>query len=132
MAAAYGIDITPSMIDAARQRCAGFPNVHLSCCTGKNLAPYADRSLDMIYAVDSFPYLHEPGGALLETHFAESARVLAHGGDLLILNFSYRNDPEQDSRDINRLAGAQGFRILVDGAQPFRLWNGRVWHLRLA
>lgn len=132
VAAAYGIDISPGMIDAARQRCAGFVNVHLSCCSGRDLASFTDRSLDMIYAVDSFPYLHQPGGALLEIHFAESARALVAGGDLLILNFSYRNDPEQDSRDIIRLAETQGFEVLVDGAQPFSLWDGRVWHLRLA
>ncbi|MEK8090756.1 class I SAM-dependent methyltransferase [Thermithiobacillus plumbiphilus] len=132
VAEAHGIDISPGMINAARQRCAGLANVHLACCSGRDLAPFADFSLDMVYAVDSFPYLHESGGALLETHFAESARVLTRGGDLLILNFSYRNDPEQDSREINRLATRHGFKVLVDGVQPFRLWDGRVWHLRLA
>lgn len=132
VAEAHGIDISPDMIDAARRRCAGLAKVHLACCSGKDLAPFADRSLDMIYAVDSFPYLHESSGALLETHFAESARVLVKGGDLLILNFSYRNDPEQDARDIQWLATTHGFKVLIDGAQPFRLWDGRVWHLRLA
>ena len=132
VAEAHGIDISPGMIDAARQHCAGLINVHLACCSGKDLARFEDASLDMVYAVDSFPYLHESSGALLDTHFAETARVLAPGGDLLILNFSYRNDPEQDSRDIKGLAGVHGFEVLIDGAQPFRLWDGRVWRLRLA
>lgn len=131
VADAHGIDISPGMIDVARQHCAGLVNVHFACCSGKDLAPFADGSLDMVYAVDSFPYLHEPSGALLDTHFAEGARVLVQGGDLLILNFSYRNDPHLDSRDIACLADRHGFRILSNGAQPFRFWDGRVWHLRL-
>ena len=63
----------------------------------------AAGSFDAVLAIDVMPYIHRAGPELIETHFAEAARVLRAGGDLVILNLSYRGDLESDRQDVNRL-----------------------------
>lgn len=127
---AYGIDISPSMIAAARRRCRGLANVEFAVCTGRDLATSADASFDLVYAVDSFPYLVQGGWLLVERHLSEARRVLRPGGDLAIFNFSYRGDADADRRDVARLARAAGLEILVGGTRPFTHWDGLAFHLR--
>jgi hypothetical protein len=64
-------------------------------------------------AIDSFPRLLRPGGALV------------------ILNFSYRGDVEADCRDINRLAGLNGLTVQRAGTRDFSLWDGLTFLLTL-
>jgi SAM-dependent methyltransferase len=123
-----GIDVAPGMVAAARRRCAGLGNVRVMAGSGRDLAGLASAAFDLVYAVDSFPYLHEAG--LAERHFGEAARVLRPGGDLVICNYSYRGDLAADRADIDRLGGAAGFAVRVSGAALFTLWDGRVFHLR--
>jgi SAM-dependent methyltransferase len=125
-----GLDISGAMIDAARQRCAGLPNVALSTSSGRDLSGIADDGLDLVLAVDVFPYLIQAGDGLAETHFSEAARVLRAGGHLLVANYSYRGDPEQDAREVAAAARASGLTVLRNGDCPFRLWDGAVWLLR--
>jgi len=127
---AHGIDISPRMLDAARARCARFPNVHLTLVSGSDLAPFADESLDLVYAVDSFPYIVQAGPALAETHFHEAARVLRPGGDFVIFNYSYRDTLKADKRDVHRLAHAAELNVMVAGSQPFKFWDGIAFRMR--
>jgi ubiquinone/menaquinone biosynthesis C-methylase UbiE len=71
----------------------------------------------------------QSGTGLADTHIAEAARVLKPGGDLLILNFSYRGDPARDRADLRRLAGANGFAVMREGTRAFTLWDGAAYHL---
>ena len=112
------------MIEAARRRCAGLENVHLAVSSGRDLAGFADGAFDLVFAVDSFPYIHYAGPALVETHFREAARVLRPGGELAIFNFSYRDDVPTDRREVARLCPACGLTLLANGEQPFRRWDG--------
>ena len=130
VAEAHGIDISPKMIEAARRRCSGLPNVRFSVCSGRDLQGFADGSLDLVLAVDSFPYIHQAGPHLVETHFHEAARVLVPGGELLIFHVSYRDDTEADRREIRKLCHATGFSVVMNGAQPFKLWDGVVFRMR--
>lgn len=127
----HGLDISSGMIAAARQRCAHLPNVHLSRSSGKDLAGFADRSLDLVLAVDSFPYIYQGGTDLVTFHFAEVERVLRRGGDFVLLNYSYRASREDDLREVERFAGTFGFDLVVAGGQPFRLWDAESYRLRL-
>lgn len=127
--AVTGIDVSANMIRTACTRCAGCNNVTLSECSGRDLALFASASFDFVYAVDSFPYLFQSGMTLVEKHFEEVARVLRPGGDFLILEFSYRRDLDSDRFDVRRLAST-GFDVLIDGTQPFNLWDGAAFHLR--
>jgi SAM-dependent methyltransferase len=124
-----GTDISAGMIETARQRCAGLDNVRLLHCSGRDLAPFPDASLDVVFAVDSFPYLVLSGGELVERHVAEAARVLRPGGRLLILNFSYRGDVQQDREDVDRLARAAGFTVERSGTRDFAIWDGTTFLL---
>jgi SAM-dependent methyltransferase len=124
------IDISPRMLDAAWKRCAGLPNVHLTLGTGRDLAAFGDESMDLVYAVDSFPYIVQAGPALAEAHFHEAARVLKPGGDFVIFNYSYRDTLKADRRDVHRLAHAAELSVMVAGSQPFKFWDGIAFRMR--
>ena len=130
MAAAHGVDISPKMIDAARRRCAGVPNVHFAVSSGKDLAGFSDESFDLVLAVDSFPYIHHAGTSLVEAYFHEAARALRPGGEFVVFNFSYRDDTEADRLEVRKLCRAAGFSVTMNGAQPFKLWDGVVFRMR--
>lgn len=127
---ALGIDISPAMIEGARQRCAGLRNTALSVTGGRDLGQFPTASFDLVYAVDAFPYIHHAGRALAALHVRESARVLRPGGDLVILNYSYRDDVAADRREVRRLFPAAGLELLAVGEQPLRLWDGILFHAR--
>lgn len=58
-----GIDISPKMIELARERCARSPNVAFRLANGRDLSEFSTASMDVILAVDSFPYLVRCGAA---------------------------------------------------------------------
>ncbi|HEX9942776.1 MAG TPA: methyltransferase domain-containing protein [Thermoanaerobaculia bacterium] len=130
VAEAHGVDISPKMIAAARRRCADLPNVHLAVVSGRDLAEFSSESFELVYAVDSFPYIHQAGPEVVETHFHEAARVLVPGGEFVILHFSYRDDAEADRAEVRRLCRAAGFSLVMNGAQPFKLWDGVAFRMR--
>ena len=125
-----GIDIAPGMIADARQRCAGLANVTLLQTSGRDLGAFAAAAFDLVLAIDSLPYVHRAGMALLETHFREVARVLRAGGDLVVLNLTYRGDLARDREDARRLAALGGLEVLRNGSRDLELWDGATFHLR--
>jgi ubiquinone/menaquinone biosynthesis C-methylase UbiE len=127
---AYGIDIAPGMVETALRRCRGLANVHIQACSGLDLALFGAGVFDLVYVIDTFPHLYQAGPSLVERHFAEVSRVLKPGGDFVILNFTYRGNPEADRQDIQDLARRHGFEVRVDGSYPLRLWDGQAWWLR--
>jgi predicted O-methyltransferase YrrM len=127
----WGIDISEGMIAAARRRAAGLGNVHFAAGSGRDLAPFPDDRFDLVFGVDSFPYLQQAGPELVATHFAEAARVLKPGGDFAILNFSYSGDLEDDRTAFAELCHRFGFLAEVAGARPFALWDGSAFLARL-
>lgn len=128
VAEAVGIDVSPKMIAAARRRNEGLPNVRFAVSSGLDLADFEEESFDLVFAVDSFPYIHQAG--LGEAHFREAARVLRPGGDFVILNYSYRDDLGADRTEVQKLCRTMGFTLAVNGAQPFEFWDGVVFHGR--
>jgi len=82
-----GIDLSPGMIAEARRRCRGLANVTLQACEGRDLAGFADQLMDLVLAIDSFPYLVAIDPEIAEAHVRDAARLLRPGGALLILNF---------------------------------------------
>jgi ubiquinone/menaquinone biosynthesis C-methylase UbiE len=132
VAEAHGIDISPQMIEAARRRCADLPNVFLTVSSGRDLAGFADASFDLVFVVDAFPYIHHAGPELVETHGREAARVLRDGGELAILNYSYRDDVPADRRDFERFCQAHGFEMRAAGQRPFQMWDGLAFRARRA
>jgi SAM-dependent methyltransferase len=125
-----GIDIAPAMIEIARQRCRHHGNVELVQSSGRDLAMAGSAGFDLVYAVDTFPYLVQAGGGLAARHLQEAARVLRPGGALLILNFSYRGDAGADRAEVSRLAAACGFALRRHGTRDLSLWDGVTFLLQ--
>jgi ubiquinone/menaquinone biosynthesis C-methylase UbiE len=124
-----GVDISSEMVRIARERCADHGNVEVSLTSGTGLEQFFRNSFDCIIAVDTFPYLVSAGSDLAEHHIAGAARVLRPGGDLVILNFSYRGSLEHDRADLRELADLCGFRMVLGGERPFTRWDGSAFHL---
>jgi len=125
-----GIDISPKALGLARRRCHGAENTLLVRSSGRDLALFADTSFDLALAVDVFPYLVQSG--LAATHVREAARVLAPGGTLLLLNYSYRGDAEADRREVAGFATEAGFAVKRNGTREFASWDGIAFHLERA
>jgi SAM-dependent methyltransferase len=124
-----GIDVSKNMIRVARERCANLPNVTLAVTSGDDLGQCADRSFDLVLAVDSFPYIVATRPGLAETQIGESARVLAEGGSLAIFNFAYDED-FGTSRERLRHAGEKaGLSLIATDAHPLRSWDGSFFRL---
>ncbi|MBV9567783.1 MAG: class I SAM-dependent methyltransferase [Hyphomicrobiales bacterium] len=127
-----GVDISAGMLDIARRRCARNDNVSFHLCRGAHLPHFAAARFDCIFAVDSFPYIMQADPMLPGLYLKYSEHLLKPGGDLLILNFSYRSDPDADARDVEDLARVNRLEPLRAGERPFHMWDGRVFHLRKA
>lgn len=127
---AFGVDISPGMIRVARERTAGLRNIVLSVTNGRDLAQFPTASFDLVFGADSFPYIFHSGRALAALHVREAARVLRPGGDLIILNYSYRDNVQSDRREVRRLCESCGLELLADGEQPLRLWDAILFHAR--
>ena len=127
-----GIDVSAEMVKAAQRRCAGYDNVTVTKGDGYGLGALAADDFDLIIAVDSFPYLRQSGLALVQRFVAESTRALRPGGQLVILNYSYSEDDDADSREVQALAAENGLEVVEIGGRPFELWDGVAFRLRKA
>lgn len=125
----HALDISENMVAAARRRCRSVPNATFSTCSGLDLASFDDAQYDLVLAVDTFPYLVQSGMALVNRHVAEAARVLRPLGELIVLNFSYRDDLAADRRDVAHLAQTHGLSVQVGGSSPLSLWDAVAFRL---
>jgi len=123
-----GVEPVAALARHARKHCRDLANVEIHRTDGRDLAKFPDGSCDIILAIDSFPYL--VAAHLADLHVAESARVLAPGGDLVIINWSYDHDAATDRAVVRDLAERHGFRVLRCGGRPFTTWDGELFHLR--
>jgi ubiquinone/menaquinone biosynthesis C-methylase UbiE len=115
-----GVDVSAAMAAEARRRTRAIPGAAVLRTTGADLRAFADRSFDLVLAVDSFPYLVKAGVA--DAHLDECARVLTPGGELVILNWSY--DPPYEPQACGRLEP-----VLLSGRE-LRLWDGVGFRFR--
>ncbi|WP_437987884.1 class I SAM-dependent DNA methyltransferase [Sorangium sp. So ce117] len=127
---AWGLDVSPRMIEAARRRCAGRSNVVLAVSSGVDLGDAPSARFDLVYAVDSFPYAVAAGAEVVDLLVAEARRALRPGGELVVLGYSYRGDPARDAADVARLGARHGFDVLASGERAFSLWDARAYRLR--
>ncbi len=76
---AVGVDRSPSMIDIARKRAAGLPNVDFAVGQAEDLA-FPDDAFTIAWTAHAFHHWADTDAGLLETR-----RVLVPGGRLLII-----------------------------------------------
>ena len=123
-----GIDISSGMLTAARERCAKQSSIVVARTSGRDLAAFAGACFDLVYAVDSFPYLVSSGFAAC--HLQEATRVLKRDGHLLIMNYSYRGTLEPDRREIATMAGKLGLTVVRDGTGDLAYWDATTFLLQ--
>lgn len=119
-----GVDISAEMLAASRPH----GNLAYMRTDGRNLRSFRDGSFDLALAVDSFPYLVASG--VDGVHVGEAARILAPGGALVVMNYSYRGDAEADRISFAAGCAAHGLVPITLGRQPFALWDGSVFAAR--
>jgi SAM-dependent methyltransferase len=121
-----GVDVSAVMLAEARRRTGAC----LVRTGGSDLAMMRAGAFDLVICVDAWPYAVDAG---LEARLlAELARALRGGGDLVILNWSYRGDLAADIADCASLGARAGFAVLEAGSRPFELWDGAAFRLRKA
>jgi CelD/BcsL family acetyltransferase involved in cellulose biosynthesis len=118
------------MLAAARRRAGHLAPAAFVQTAGRDLAMFADAAFDLVFAIDAMPYVVAGGPALVDATFAEMRRVARPGGDVLVVNHSYRGDLDADRADVRALAARHGLEVVEAGTQPFAHWDGAVFHLR--
>ena len=125
-----GLDVSAGMVAEAARRLSDTPNVRVAQTGGEDLDGLAPASLDLILAIDSFPYVVQTGPDTALRHVRGAARALRPGGALCILNLSYRGDEAADRADAASWAADAGFALGPAGVRPFRMWDGNAYVFR--
>jgi SAM-dependent methyltransferase len=125
-----GTDVSSGMIAAARRRLEGFSNASVQMTTGQDLSGFGPGSMDLVYSVDTFPYLVLSGHALVERHFREIRRVLRPAGDFVLFNYAYGRPRVDANAEVLALAHGADLQVIRADESPFRLWNGIGWLMR--
>ncbi|HKX46560.1 MAG TPA: class I SAM-dependent methyltransferase, partial [Planctomycetota bacterium] len=73
----WGLDVSRRMVELARRRCAGLPNVKLFAGRGADLAPIPDASVDKAYCHAVFIHMDKEDWY---SYLCEARRVLRPGG----------------------------------------------------
>ena len=125
-----GLDVSAGMVAEAARRLADTANVRVAQTGGEDLDGLAPASLDLVLAIDSFPYIVQTGAETAMRHVRGAARALRPRGALAILNLSYRGDEAVDRADAERWAAEAGFILGPAGVRPFRMWDGNAYVFR--
>ena len=116
-----GLDVSPEMTRLARER-APADNVSFATTSGLNLSTIGDETIDLVLAVDSFPYVVQAGLGL--PMLAEFSRVLRPVGACVLFNVTYGDDV-----DLRDWARAAGLAVTLADARPFTRWDAKVFKL---
>ena len=130
MRSVVGTDVSSGMISAATRRLEGVSNASVQMTTGQDLSEFGSGSMDLVYSVDTFPYLVLSGHALVERHFREVRRVLRPGGDFVLFNYAYGRPREDANGEVLALAHGAELQVIRADESPFRIWNGIGWLMR--
>lgn len=125
-----GTDVSSGMISAAMRRLKGFSNTSVQMTTGQDLSEFGSGSMDLVYSVDTFPYMVLSGHALVECHFREIRRVLRTAGNFVLFNYAYGRPREHANGEVLALAHGAELEVIRADESPFRLWNGIGWLMR--
>jgi ubiquinone/menaquinone biosynthesis C-methylase UbiE len=74
----HAVDVSAEMIRQARERLAGFQNVHLQTSSGLNFSMFPDNYFDVIFTV--YVLQHVPSREVVLSNIFDACRVLKPGG----------------------------------------------------
>ncbi len=126
----HGLDVSPNMVEVARRRTAALTQVDVYVASGRDLQPIPTHDVDLVLAVDVFPYVVQAGAPLVEAVFADICRVLRPRGHLALFEYSYRGNPTEDASDVASLAEKHELVVHLLGEPCPGLWQGRFFHLQ--
>jgi ubiquinone/menaquinone biosynthesis C-methylase UbiE len=138
---AHGIDLSPRMIQEAKQAAHGIGNAHFQTANAEDL-PFARNSFDSIICTMSFHHYLDPQKAV-----REMARVLKPGGKVCIVDptadffgvkwagkLIKRMEPEHvgmySSREFGRFFEGAGLRS-IESKRPMFLWFTAKAHIAM-
>ena len=122
-----GVDVSAGMVAEASTRLAAIPNVTVRRTAGEDLDWLEPGSLDLVLAIDSFPYIVQTGAETALRHVRGAARALRPGGALCVLNLSYRDDAAADRADAAHWAAETAMQLREAWSRPFQLWDGTAF-----
>jgi SAM-dependent methyltransferase len=93
----HATDVSPEMIEMARQRLADLPNVHLYATNGVDLAGLPDEYFDIVFSIRVFQ--HVPSAAVIRANLDDAYRKLRPGG---VLRFQTNSINTFDFEDIEK------------------------------
>lgn len=125
-----GTDVSSGMIEAATRRLAGVQNASVILTNGQDLSAFGAASMDLVYSVDTFPYLVLSGKALVERHFREIQRVLRPAGQFVLFNYAYGWSRQDANAEVIAMAERAQLEVIRADAAPFQLWNGIGWLIK--
>jgi SAM-dependent methyltransferase len=120
---ALGVEISRGMAAEAARRLQAMSHTTVVQSSGGDLRFISDSAIDLVLFADSFPYIVQAGGDLPRRMIAETARVLRPDGRAVVLNWSYRGDPDLDREEAEALASDCGLRLRVLAPPRFRTWD---------
>ena len=122
---ASGIDLTPAMIDKAREHAAALALRNVDWHVGNVAAlPFADRSFSLVVSRFAFHHFVDPPGVL-----REMVRVCARGGRVVVADVAASDDPKRadafnrmerlrDPSHTRALTLAEWRRLFADAGLP--------------
>jgi ubiquinone/menaquinone biosynthesis C-methylase UbiE len=88
-----GCDITPEMLEKARERCASAGLTNVRCMPGRAEAlPFDDASFDVVVSRSALHHFANPAAAL-----REMARVVQRGGRVITVDVMSAESPEESA-----------------------------------
>lgn len=126
--AVIGVDVSAALLLHAATRWTAALNLLFVRQRGHDLACLRDEVADLVLAVDVMPYLVDGGSGLAGRHMEEARRVLKPGGQLIVMNWSYRGDRGHDRAEAAKLARLAGLTPGTPfGEAVFSAWDGLVY-----
>ncbi len=116
---AYGVDVSPKMVEYAEEYLKDQPNASVFLNDGKTLSMFGDGEFDFCYSMVCFQ--HIPGVNIVRSYLKEIARVLK-------VNGTVRIQVLQEIPFWRRLKAALWNRRIGNlriGSSAFRAWNGK-------
>lgn len=119
----YGIDLSPSMVEAAKQKLGDYAQIELGDAAGM---PYPDSSFDLVIAMLT---LHEMPNHIRTSAVREMRRVKKENGDLMLID--YHHSPCKDFKGFAYRAMILCYEIAA-GREHFKNYRNFIKHKGLS